>query len=93
MWTRLIAAIAAVAISMPAIAQRYPSRAVTIVVPFAAGGPTEAVARIVGQAMSKSLGQPIVIETVGGGGGTLGVGQVARAKPDGYTLLLTNVAI
>jgi tripartite-type tricarboxylate transporter receptor subunit TctC len=93
MSTRLIAAIAAVAISMPAIGQGYPSHAVTIVVPFAAGGPTEAVARILGGAMSKSLGQPIVVETVGGAGGTLGVQRVARAKPDGYTLLLTNVGI
>jgi len=93
MSTRLIAAVAAVAISMPAIAQGYPSHPITIVVPYAAGGPSDTVAHIVGHAMSKSLGQPVVIETVAGLGGTFGVEHVAHARPDGYTLLLMNVGI
>ncbi len=93
MFTRFIAAIAAMAISVPAIAQGYPSHAITIVVPYAAGGPTDTVAHVLGNAMSKSLGQAVVVETVSGGGGTVGAERVAHAKPDGYTLLLMNVGI
>jgi tripartite-type tricarboxylate transporter receptor subunit TctC len=68
-------------------AQTYPSRPITVVVPFPAGGPSDVVARIVTEAMSKVLGQTLVIENVGGAGGTLGGGRVAAAQPDGYTLL------
>ena len=68
-------------------AQSYPTRPVTVVVPFPAGGPSDVVARIVTQHMSGTLGQQLVIENVGGAGGTLGSGRVAAAKPDGYTLL------
>ena len=64
----------------------YPSRPITIVVPFAAGGPTDTLARIVAERMKSALGQPIVIENVSGAGGTIGVGRVARAAPDGYTV-------
>jgi tripartite-type tricarboxylate transporter receptor subunit TctC len=64
----------------------YPSRPVTIVVPFAAGGPTDTLARIVADGMKATLGQPIVIENVSGAGGTIGVGRVARATPDGHTI-------
>ena len=71
----------------------YPSRAITIVVPFAAGGPTDTVTRLIGQSMSKTLGQPIVVENTGGAGGTIGVEKVAKAKPDGYTLLLMHIGI
>jgi tripartite-type tricarboxylate transporter receptor subunit TctC len=73
---------------LPALApaQSFPSRPVTMVVPFAAGGPVDTVARILAEPMRKSLGQPIVVESTTGAGGSLGVGRVARAAPDGYTL-------
>ena len=70
-----------------ASAQAYPSRSITVVVPFPAGGPSDVVARIVTEHMGKTLGQTMVIENVGGAGGTLGSGRVASAAPDGYTLL------
>lgn len=69
-----------------AAAQAFPSRAVTMVVPFAAGGPVDTVARILAEPMRKSLGQAIVVESTTGAGGSIGVGRVARATPDGYTL-------
>ena len=69
------------------LAQDYPARSVTVVVPFPAGGPSDVVARIVVEHMSRTLGQTLVIENVGGAGGTLGSGRVAAAAPDGYTLL------
>ena len=74
--------------ALPAIAaaQAFPSRAVTMVVPFAAGGPVDTVARILAEPMRKSLGQAIVVESTTGAGGSIGVGRVARAAPDGYTL-------
>jgi tripartite-type tricarboxylate transporter receptor subunit TctC len=93
MSTRLIAAIAAVAISVPAIAQGYPSHAVTIVVPFAAGGPLDTIAHLVAPAMARSLGQPVFVENVSGRGGTSGVEHVVRAKPDGHTILLMHLGI
>lgn len=68
-------------------AQSYPSKAINVVVPFPAGGPSDVVARIVAESMGRSLGQTMVIENVGGAGGTLGSGRVAAADPDGYTLL------
>jgi len=67
-------------------AQTYPSRPITIVVPFSAGGSTDVIARIVAERMRGSLGQPVVIENVGGANGNIGVGRVAHAPPDGYTL-------
>jgi tripartite-type tricarboxylate transporter receptor subunit TctC len=67
-------------------AQAYPTRPITMVVPFPAGGPTDTVGRIVAERMRVSLGQPVIIENVTGAGGTIGVGRVARAVPDGYTL-------
>jgi tripartite-type tricarboxylate transporter receptor subunit TctC len=69
-----------------ATAQVYPSRSVTMVVPFPAGGSTDAIGRILSEHMQVSLGQSIVIENVGGAGGSIGVGRVARAAPDGYTI-------
>ena len=71
---------------LAARAQAYPSRPVTIVVPFPAGGPTDTLARILAEHMRTSLGQPVIIENVSGAGGSIGVGRVARAAPDGYTV-------
>jgi tripartite-type tricarboxylate transporter receptor subunit TctC len=71
----------------------YPDRVITLIVPFAAGGPTDIIARIVSVAFQKSLGQSVVVENRGGGGGNPGMAIAARATPDGYTLLLTSTAI
>jgi tripartite-type tricarboxylate transporter receptor subunit TctC len=81
-----IAFAAFVAGAASAPAQVYPSRPITVVVPFAAGGPNDIVARIIAEPMRGSLGQPVIIENVAGANGTIGVGRVARAMPDGYTL-------
>jgi tripartite-type tricarboxylate transporter receptor subunit TctC len=70
----------------PASAQVYPSRPITLIVPFAAGGPTDITARIVGQHMSRTLGQQLVVENVPGAGGTVGSTRTMRATPDGYTI-------
>jgi tripartite-type tricarboxylate transporter receptor subunit TctC len=69
-----------------AAAQVYPSRGVTMIVAFAAGGPTDVVARLVGQHMSRTLGQPVIVENVLGAGGTTGSTRAMRATPDGYTI-------
>jgi tripartite-type tricarboxylate transporter receptor subunit TctC len=71
-----------------AAAQGYPSRPITIIAPFPPGGPSDALARILSGPLEAALGQPIVIENIGGAGGTVGVTRVARADPDGYTLLI-----
>ena len=83
----MVAALAAVLAAASAQAQPYPSRPITVVVPFPAGGPSDVVARIVAEHMGKVLGQTMVIENVGGAGGTIGSGRVASGPPDGYTLL------
>ena len=70
----------------PASAQSYPSKPVTIIVPFAAGGPADTLARMLGDRMKVSLGQPVVVENVAGAAGSIGVGRVVRAAPDGYTI-------
>src|SRR6266576_793227 len=67
-------------------AQPYPSRQITLVVPFPPGGSTDVAARIMAERMRASLGQPIIVENIGGAGGSIGVGRVARAAPDGYTI-------
>jgi tripartite-type tricarboxylate transporter receptor subunit TctC len=74
-------------------AQDYPNNTINIVVPFSAGGPTDTVTRLVAESMSKSLGQQIIVENVGGAGGTLGAARVAKAEPDGYTLLLYHIGM
>ncbi len=74
-----------------ASAQVFPSRPITLVVPYPAGGPSDTLARILGESMRSLLGQPIIIENVSGAGGAIGVGRVARAAPDGYTLSLGHV--
>ncbi len=76
-----------------ALAQDYPTQPINVVVPFSAGGPTDTVARLVAQAMSEDLGQQVLIQNVGGAGGTLGAGQVAVAPNDGYTLLLHHIGM
>jgi tripartite-type tricarboxylate transporter receptor subunit TctC len=75
---------------VPACAQIYPSRPISLVVPFPAGGPTDAVGRILAEGMRSPLGQPVMVENVAGAGGTVGAGRVARAAPDGYTLVAGN---
>jgi tripartite-type tricarboxylate transporter receptor subunit TctC len=77
----------------PAAAQDYPAKPITIIVPAAAGGPTDTISRITAQAMSKLLGQTITIENVGGAGGTIGTTRAVRAEPDGYTLLIYHVGL
>jgi tripartite-type tricarboxylate transporter receptor subunit TctC len=72
-------------------AQTYPSRVITIVVPYPAGGPTDAIARILADRMKDALGQRVIIENISGAGGSIGVGRVARAAPDGYTLAIGHV--
>jgi tripartite-type tricarboxylate transporter receptor subunit TctC len=81
-----LAAAATLAGISPAAAQAYPSHSITMVVPFAAGGPTDTIARIMAERMGKALGQTVVVENVTGAAGSIGVGRVARAAPDGYTL-------
>ncbi|HEY6257131.1 MAG TPA: tripartite tricarboxylate transporter substrate-binding protein [Xanthobacteraceae bacterium] len=82
--------IAALAVSLAnvtgAAAQNFPTRPVTIVVPFAAGGPADAMARVIGDRMRVALGQQVIVEDVAGAGGSVGVGRVVRAPPDGYTV-------
>jgi tripartite-type tricarboxylate transporter receptor subunit TctC len=72
-------------------AQTYPTKTITMIVPFAAGGPTDTVARLVAQSMGNKLKQQIIIENVGGAGGTIGAARVAKAAPDGYTLFLHHI--
>src|SRR5262245_39366871 len=75
-----------------ATAQTYPSRPVTMVVPYGAGGPGDTIGRIVAEAMRAPLGQPVIVENVVGASGTIGTGRVVRAAPDGYTFVLGNWA-
>ena len=89
----LILAATVCAFSSFASAQTYPTKPVTMIVPFAAGGPTDTVARTLGAIMAKSLGQSVIIENVGGAGGTIGVGRVVAAPNDGYTVLLMHIGI
>jgi len=93
------AALAAAAVSLaalhgaPALAQDYPTRTINIVVPFAAGGPTDTVARLIAQSMSNTLKQTVIVENVAGAGGTIGPKRVAAEKPDGYKLVLMHIGI
>lgn len=84
-----------VAVAMAAVAQvradQFPSRPMTMIVPFAAGGPTDLIGRLMAQEMGKKLGQSIVVENVGGAGGMTGAARVANAAPDGYTMLVGTV--
>jgi tripartite-type tricarboxylate transporter receptor subunit TctC len=78
------------ALNSPAVAQ-YPNKPITVIVPFAAGGPTDVVTRLVCEHMSRTLGQPIIVENVGGAGGTLGMTRAAHAQPSGYTIAVGNM--
>jgi tripartite-type tricarboxylate transporter receptor subunit TctC len=84
----VVAAAALLAVAPAASAQTYPSRPVTVVVPFPPGGPTDTVGRVMSDRMKATLGQSVVVENVAGAGGTIGMSRVARADPDGYTLLV-----
>jgi tripartite-type tricarboxylate transporter receptor subunit TctC len=86
-WPAIVIAIVFTAGVIPVCAQDYPVRSITVIVPFPAGGASDVVARIVTNQMSKILGQPIIIENLGGAGGTIGSARAAAAAPDGYTLL------
>ena len=88
----VIAVAATIAGLGDAAAQTYPSRPVSMVVPYAPGGPTDTIARIMAEHMRGSLGQPVIIENVSGAGGSIGVARVARATPDGYTLSVGNLS-
>lgn len=85
-------ALSLMSLSLPAAAQNFPKQTITMVVPFAPGGSTDVVARVVAQKMGEILGQQIVVENVAGAGGNLGADRVARAEPDGYTILMGTVA-
>src|SRR6266508_2178546 len=77
----------------PLKAQEYPTKVVTMVVPFTAGGPTDTVARLVAVPMTKTLKQQVIIENVGGAGGTIAANRVAKAAPDGYTILIHHIGM
>lgn len=89
----ILALLGLVAGGLPARAQAWPEKPITLIVPFAAGGSTDVFARLVGQAMLQALGQQIVVENAAGAGGTVAAARVARAPADGYTLLIHHLAI
>jgi len=93
--TAAVAASVPLAVSLMAgtsFAQSYPNKPVTLIVPAAAGGPTDTVARLIAESMTKTFGQTVVVENVGGAGGTIGMAKVARAAPDGYTIAVWHIA-
>src|SRR5262245_60379626 len=77
----------------PVSAQEYPNKVITMIVPFAAGGPTDTVARLIGVPMTKTLKQQVIVENVGGAGGTIAATRVAQAAPDGYTILIHHIGM
>jgi tripartite-type tricarboxylate transporter receptor subunit TctC len=89
----LSALAALICLNAPAAHAVYPERTITLIVPFAPGGPTDIIARILSESLSQSLKQSVVVDNRGGAAGNLGMGVAARAKPDGYTLLLASTAI
>jgi tripartite-type tricarboxylate transporter receptor subunit TctC len=92
MFNRIVTLFFAAA-TLTAGAQDYPSKAITVIVPFAAGGPTDTLARNLGVALTAPLKQQVVVENAGGAGGTIGINKVAKAKPDGYTVLLMHIGM
>ncbi len=91
-WLLAAAGILALGIS-GASAQNYPTRSITMMIPFAAGGPTDTVGRLIAEAMTKNLGQQVIVENAAGAGGTRAPGLVAKAAPDGYTILLHHIGM
>lgn len=89
--SRACVAAACIAFNVAASAQSWPTRTVTWIVPFTAGGPTDAIARDIADKVSKNIGQQIIIENAGGAGGTIGTGRAAKASPDGYTFLVGHL--
>src|SRR5947208_7544334 len=90
MKARIFLALAATLLVTPCLAQEYPSRPVKIIVPFGAGGPADVTARQIGSILQENFGQPFVIENRTGAGGVIGTLEVAKAGPDGYTLLMMS---
>ena len=90
MKTMITALVAGLVLALPAGAQDFPSRNIKFVVPFAAGSATDAVARILGDHVSKTLGKPVVVENLAGASGVIAAQNVARAEPDGHTVLITT---
>jgi tripartite-type tricarboxylate transporter receptor subunit TctC len=88
----LLAGIAGLS-ATPAFAQGYPTRQITLLVPWAPGGSTDILARIVGQHLHQSMGQPVIIDNRTGAAGNIGTGAVARAAPDGYTILFNTMSV
>ncbi len=84
--------VAALLVAPSCFAQAWPAKPVRIVIPFASGGPTDIIARLIGQKLTESLGQPMVVESRAGAGGNIGTAAVAKSVPDGYTVLLTSSA-
>ena len=89
----IAAALAALALAAPAAHAQYPTKPVTMMVPFAAGGPTDTVARALAVSMGKALGQTIVVENVPGAGGTIAPAKLKNSAPDGYTLLIAHIGM
>jgi len=87
----IVGAFFALALLPPPAAAQYPNKPITVIVPFAAGGPTDVIARLVGEHMARTLGQPIIVENIGGAGGTIGMTRAVQAKPDGYTIAVGNM--
>ena len=88
-----LALVVATFAALGAVAQNYPTRTVTMVVPYAAGGPTDTVARVLAQAMTKPMGQTVVVENKGSAGGLVGAESVKSAQPDGYTILIHHIGM
>jgi len=95
MRTKLIGIVAGLTLlgTAPLSAQEYPNKVITVIVPFAAGGPTDAVARLLSVPMSKAINGQMIVENVGGAGGTIGANRVAKATADGYTLFLHHIGM
>jgi len=95
MRTNLFSIVAGLALlgTAPLDAQEFPNKVISMVVPFAAGGPTDTVARLIGVPMSKTLKQQVIVENVGGAGGTIAANRVAKASPDGYTILIHHIGM
>ena len=90
---RILLVAFALGLALPAQAQTYPDRPIRLIAPFPAGGLADVLARAVGDEMSKTLGQPVIVENRAGAGGNTGADAVAKAAPDGYTLLMSSAGI